>query len=184
MPIWSINLLQKSHKHPILYPRMHCFVKEMRTCVHIPVPKWCIVGYFSHASWDLWFNINGSVPWLLKKPWSLPYSTTPFHFQHQKVCHVEGWANWWTLCRGNVFLNAWVTISQHWLTQMHACYISVYIHKAVHVNKIYKSTMQLLICQYFASIAWLMGHVILTWFNFNTSMNKYHIPSNVSYEIM
>ena len=75
-------------------------------------------------------------------------------------------------------------ISQHWLIQMHACYIPVCIHKAVHVNKIYQSTMQILICQHFASIAWLMGPVLLTWFNLNTSMNKYHIPSNVSYEIM
>ena len=49
-----IDLLQKSHNTPVLYPTMHHFVTEMCTCVHISVTKWCILGYLSRALWNLW----------------------------------------------------------------------------------------------------------------------------------
>ena len=45
-----------SHKcHSALHrcPTMHRIVKEMCTCVHISVTKWCILGHGSGASQDL-----------------------------------------------------------------------------------------------------------------------------------
>ena len=36
-----------------IHPKMHHFVTEMCTYVHISVTKWCIVGYEIDASWDL-----------------------------------------------------------------------------------------------------------------------------------
>ena len=33
---------------------MHHFVTEICTHVHISVTKWCIGGYLSNASWDMW----------------------------------------------------------------------------------------------------------------------------------
>ena len=50
----AIGLSHKSQNTPVPYPGMHHFVTEMCTCVHISVTKWCIVGYFSDALWDLW----------------------------------------------------------------------------------------------------------------------------------
>ena len=38
-----LDLLRKSHNAPVPYPRMHHFVTEMCTRVHISVTKWCIV---------------------------------------------------------------------------------------------------------------------------------------------
>ena len=52
-PFITINLFQKSHNAPVLYPTMPHFVTEMCTCVHISVTKWCIVGYLPDALWDL-----------------------------------------------------------------------------------------------------------------------------------
>ena len=37
---------------------MHHFVTEIRTCVHISVTKWCIMGCLSIELWDLW---DGSI---------------------------------------------------------------------------------------------------------------------------
>ena len=39
-----LGLLHKYHNTPVPYRTMHHFVKEMCTCVHISVTKWCIVG--------------------------------------------------------------------------------------------------------------------------------------------
>ena len=39
-----------THNAPVLFPAMHHF----ETCVHISVPKWCIVGYLSNSPRDLW----------------------------------------------------------------------------------------------------------------------------------
>ena len=44
----------KFHNATIRYPTMHHFVTEMCKCVHISVTIWCIVGYLSNASWDLY----------------------------------------------------------------------------------------------------------------------------------
>ena len=43
----------KSHYASDKYPRMHHFVTEMCTHVHISVTKWCIVGHGTGALWDL-----------------------------------------------------------------------------------------------------------------------------------
>ena len=53
---YHIDLLHKTHHAPVTYLTMHHFVAEMCTCVHISVKKWCIVGYFSNALWDLWYG--------------------------------------------------------------------------------------------------------------------------------
>ena len=53
-PTSQIDPLHKSHNTPVQYPKIHHFVTEMCTCVHISVTKWCIVGYLSNALWDLW----------------------------------------------------------------------------------------------------------------------------------
>ena len=39
-------------------PTNQHFVTEMWTCVHISVTNWCIVGYLSSSSWDLWGGSN------------------------------------------------------------------------------------------------------------------------------
>ena len=48
------NPFLKSHNALDKYPTMHPFVTEMCTHVLISVTKWCIVGYGTGASWDLW----------------------------------------------------------------------------------------------------------------------------------
>ena len=53
------DLLYNSHNASVTYPILHQFVTEMCTYVHISVTKWCIVGYLSHATWDLQ---DGSIP--------------------------------------------------------------------------------------------------------------------------
>ena len=42
------DLRHKSHNAPVPFPIMHNFVT-----VHIPVTKWCTVGYLSNELWDL-----------------------------------------------------------------------------------------------------------------------------------
>ena len=49
-----IDQSHKSHNAPVPYPKMHHFVTEMCTHVHISVTKWCIVGYWADALWNLW----------------------------------------------------------------------------------------------------------------------------------
>ena len=49
-----IDPSHKSHNALDKYPTMHQFVTEMCTHVHIPVTKWCIVGYVTGALWDLY----------------------------------------------------------------------------------------------------------------------------------
>ena len=44
-----IDLLCKSHSAPVPSPTVHHFVREMCTCVHIYVTKWCIVRYLVNA---------------------------------------------------------------------------------------------------------------------------------------
>ena len=44
-----IDLILKSYNATVLYPPMHYFVTYKWTCVHIPVTKWCIVGYIINA---------------------------------------------------------------------------------------------------------------------------------------
>ena len=55
---FAMYLSWKSHNVPIPYPIIIHFVTEMCTCVHMSVIKWCTVGYFSNAWWDLG---NGSM---------------------------------------------------------------------------------------------------------------------------
>ena len=67
LSIWchlsSINPSHKSQNASVPYTTMQHFVTEIRTCVHISVTKWCIVGYLSDAFWDLW---DGSI-WISHK---------------------------------------------------------------------------------------------------------------------
>ena len=42
-------LLHKSHNAIVPYHTMHHFVKEMWTCVHISVTKWCLLGHMSNC---------------------------------------------------------------------------------------------------------------------------------------
>ena len=51
--ICSMEPSHKSHNASDEYPTMHHFVTEMCTRVHISVTKWCIVGYWTNALWDL-----------------------------------------------------------------------------------------------------------------------------------
>ena len=50
----TLDLLHKSHNAPVSYHKMHHFVTENCTHVHISVTKWHIVGYLPDALWDLW----------------------------------------------------------------------------------------------------------------------------------
>ena len=50
----SIDPFHQSQNASEKYPRMHHFVTEMCTHVHISVTKCCIVGYGTIALWDLW----------------------------------------------------------------------------------------------------------------------------------
>ena len=45
------------------YLTMHHFGTEMCTHAHIFVRKWCIVGYFPDAMWDMW---DGFIPMVLQ----------------------------------------------------------------------------------------------------------------------
>ena len=56
--ISTIRPSDKSQNASVPNPTMQNFVTEMCTCVHISVAKWCIVGYLSHALWDMW---DGSI---------------------------------------------------------------------------------------------------------------------------
>ena len=40
---------------------MHRLLKEMCTCVHISVSKWCILGHFFDALWNLWDGSIGNM---------------------------------------------------------------------------------------------------------------------------
>ena len=65
-----IDLLHNSHNTPVPYPTRHHSVTEMCTCVHIPVIKWCIMGYISDpfvgfVKWVHQFNILSGFAYLL-----------------------------------------------------------------------------------------------------------------------
>ena len=49
----TINPSHKSHNALDKYPRMHHFVTEMCTNVHISVTKWCIMKYQIGELWDI-----------------------------------------------------------------------------------------------------------------------------------
>ena len=52
-PYRPIDPYHQSHNASEKYPRMHHFVTEMCTHVHISVTECCIVGYGTIALWDL-----------------------------------------------------------------------------------------------------------------------------------
>ena len=52
--IAPIDPSHKSHITSVTYPTMHHFVTELCKHMHISATKWCMVGYLSDASWDLW----------------------------------------------------------------------------------------------------------------------------------
>ena len=61
-----IDLIHKSHNAPVLYPTMHHSEQKF---THF-CSEWCIVGYGTGASWDLW---HWSVLWgLILMPLSIP----------------------------------------------------------------------------------------------------------------
>ena len=57
----GIEPSHKSHNASDEYPKMHHFLAEMCTHMHISVTKWCIVGYGTGALWDLrnWSIVSG-----------------------------------------------------------------------------------------------------------------------------
>ena len=86
--VW-IDPIHQSHNASEKYPRMHHFVTEMCTYVHISVTKWYILGYGSIALCDLWimsvlipvtlgsWNLSsGSYCWQVLRQWLVAKTMT------------------------------------------------------------------------------------------------------------
>ena len=89
--------------------KMHHFVTEMCTCVHISDTKWCIVGYLSFASWDLW---DGSTNEALSHwechndPPDLHTNQLPPYLNHQQLQNYPHLTSSVQLCLTHIPLNA------------------------------------------------------------------------------
>ena len=61
--------------------------------VHISVTKWCIVGYFSDALWDLWDGSIGFLRFLSLNPgqWQKKKTTCLFSFKIAFLCPCTNW---------------------------------------------------------------------------------------------
>ena len=57
---YIMDLLHKSHNALSPNPSMYHFARDIGTCVHISVKKWCIVVYLSNSLWNLWNRQNVS----------------------------------------------------------------------------------------------------------------------------
>ena len=80
-------------------PAMHHFVTEMCMCahMHISVTKWCIVGYFSDALWDLWDGSWCKLPTFPLQQWLILISvlgTLHIDVRPTVRCTSSVWRDW------------------------------------------------------------------------------------------